>query len=58
MLVGEFLQLIGIWWLALDVSVGLTDVRIEKGQFVLRTDSVTGALEKIMQGFLQQLFGG
>ncbi len=42
----------------LDVSVGLTDVRIEKGQFVLRTDSVTGALEKIMQGFLQQLFGG
>lgn len=41
-----------------DTEVGLTDVRIENGEFVLRTDSVTDALEGLLQGFLGQLLTG
>ena len=42
----------------LDVSLGVTNVRIENGEFVLETDGVTDALKQLMQGFVNQLFGG
>lgn len=40
----------------IDFSVGLQELRVEDGKFILRTDSVSDALQDLLQLFLNGLF--
>lgn len=40
----------------IDFSVGLRELRVEDGKFIFRTDSVSQAIEQLLQLFLNGLF--